>query len=296
MFLTNIKQSVLYLVLLSILLFSCGSSSDSSDQKPLNSTESGESTVVSDLVYVAALTGINLREEPGIGGKSIQLIPYMTELKVLEHDIKKESIDGFEGHWIKVSVNENVEGFLFDGFLLPIMPPPTNPPTGIEGYFKENLIRIGNQEAVRLIYDERIEGFKTIKVSLDKVKVEEESDMFEIKQEYAGGYYLTEQIGYENQTIKGFFPGLSLRQGFLLARSLMPSFGYDNCELPLRSLKFPTKDETIRINDGCSYQVTLEVKDGKINKISFLSSDLGYYGLDIKNLNNGVEISTLYAL
>jgi len=293
----RMKHTFLCCCCLALALAGCKNEDTTKSQKdPINESELVTDDPNNNMLYVAALTGVNLREGAGTSGKVIQLVPYMTALTLLEQNVKKETIDEFEGSWVKVALADGTEGYIFDSFTLPILPPATNPSPGIEGYFQDNLIPLGNKEAVRLLYDERIEGYKTIKVPLGKVKVEEESDLFEIKQEYAGGYYLSEQIGYESQAIIGFFPGLSLQQGFILTRALMPKFGYDNCFLQLGSMKFPKEDNVIQINAECSYQLTIEKKAGVISKISFLSSDFAYYGLDLTLINNGVEVKTLYAL
>lgn len=79
-----------------------------------------------DTWYVAAPSGLKLRETDGPNGTVITTIPYGTRLET--DDIPGMPIhtaEGFQGAWLRV-IYDGHKGYVFDGFLLPDMPPPQN--------------------------------------------------------------------------------------------------------------------------------------------------------------------------
>ena len=288
-----------YIILIFLFtLVACSGSDEAGIQESSGGIQESESEVLeseSNVLYIAAMTGMNLREDPSTRGKVTQLLPYGTTCEVKSHSGNNETIDGLDGEWIEV-IAEDQEGFIFSGYTIPIPLPGRNPSTDLKGYFAEHMIRIGNEEIFRITYDLKSEGYNKSKIPEDKLIIETESDKFEKLQEYAGGYYLVQEIGYEYQAQIGFLPGINLQDGFLLARAIYPNWGYEGCKLNLGKLDIPTDDDFISIGEQCNFQIKTTIKDGKITKIAFQHDELGYYGLEITDTGNGIEIKDYFAL
>jgi hypothetical protein len=69
------------------------------------------------ILYVGSFDGLNLREEYGIRGKKIRLLPQYTKLLILEKSQNKEKIDGLEDYWYKVDTGDDV-GWVFGAYLI----------------------------------------------------------------------------------------------------------------------------------------------------------------------------------
>lgn len=291
------KYNFTFLFFIYLLLACGGDSAIHSSESSVDTPEPGLSEEVSEskICYIAALTGMNLREEPSTRGAVLKLLPYNTACEIIGQSGKMETIDGLMGEWIEIKT-EDQEGFIFSGYTLPIPLPGRNPSTDLKGYFAEHLIRMGNEETSRMTYDPKTQSYIKSKIPEEQLIVETESDKFEKLQEYAGGYYLVQEIGYEYQAQIGFLPGISLQEGFLLTRAIYPNWGYEGCKLNLGKLDLPTDDDLISVHEQCNFQVKMTSKDGKIIKISFLNDELGYYGLEITDTGNGIEIKDYFAL
>lgn len=79
--------------------------------------------------YVAAPSGLSLREEPNQQSKRLELIPYGTFIESILKDewgwpmaFNEDTIDGYANHWIQIIYNHQ-EGYIYRGFLLPVSPP-----------------------------------------------------------------------------------------------------------------------------------------------------------------------------
>ncbi len=91
----------LTMILLLVLLFSCGKKQNSSEQ------------------YVIAVKGLLLRSEPSQKSKSIALIPFKSKITVYETSMTPIEIEGITGFWSKIKWNEK-EGWVFSGFIKPL--------------------------------------------------------------------------------------------------------------------------------------------------------------------------------
>jgi hypothetical protein len=69
------------------------------------------------ILYVGSFAGLNLREEYGITGKRIRLLPRYTKLLILEKSQNKEKIDGLEDYWYKADTGVDV-GWVFGAYLI----------------------------------------------------------------------------------------------------------------------------------------------------------------------------------
>ncbi len=67
-------------------------------------------------VYVAPPEGLNLRSTYSTTGAIVRLLPQNTELKVLERNEEKETIDGLHDYWYMVDTG-NETGWVFGGYL-----------------------------------------------------------------------------------------------------------------------------------------------------------------------------------
>ncbi len=115
-----------------LLLFACNNEKKSNPSK-FNESTQGASQASSaslalkagDKAWVHALKGLTLRESPDPKGKSLGLLTYGLDVKileaaVLEHAYVAEQYEGWglKGHWIKVNANGNM-GYVFDAYLAP---------------------------------------------------------------------------------------------------------------------------------------------------------------------------------
>lgn len=289
-------MKVLTIIIFSLLFFGACKSGDKTQEDAIpNSDSLIVDTPKNKIVFIAAITGMNLREAPHRNSKVIHSLPYSQKVEVLEKTDITEVIDGLEGEWIKVGV-EGKEGYIFNGYILSVLPPNLHPTTTMESYFSENLLTKGQKEVSRKVYDISSESYKKTKIPAEKAVVENESDLFEIRQEYAGGFVYSEEMAYESRQEIGFLPGLTIQEGFLMARVFQPTLGYEGCELNIKNLSFPRENNTFHISPDCTFDLTVSHKNDKIVKISINHSNLGYHGLEITDMNKGIEIKSYYAL
>ena len=75
-------------------------------------------------LYVAAKTGLNIREKPETTAKVLDKIPYAAKITLGEvgEQSKRINTEGFIGYWKKVTYN-NKTGYIIDAYLLPYPPP-----------------------------------------------------------------------------------------------------------------------------------------------------------------------------
>jgi len=68
---------------------------------------------------VMAPSGLSLRSAPTINSRLLDVIPYGSEITVIENTFEDnpfEKFDWVEGNWVKINF-EGQEGFVFDGFI-----------------------------------------------------------------------------------------------------------------------------------------------------------------------------------
>lgn len=157
--------------------------------------------------YVAARTGLNMREKPESNAKVLTKIPYGTAITpgTPAEDSKRADVEGFSGYWKKITYN-NQSGYIIDAFLLPI-PPPTAGIKTIKDYFRQISIPFGDS----LVVDQG---------SLENA---DEGGSRMVKQFFKNGGEWHEFTGYEYNSMTYFLPRLTLQQAFILFR-LLPEF------------------------------------------------------------------------
>ena len=95
-------------------------------------------------LYVAAKTGLNIREKPETTAKVLDKIPYAAKIPLEEtgEQSKRINTEGFIGYWRKVTYN-NKTGYIIDAYLLPYPPPKTGTKT-MKEYLSQISVAFGD--------------------------------------------------------------------------------------------------------------------------------------------------------
>jgi hypothetical protein len=183
----------------------------------------------SGTMYVAAKTGLSMREKPDAAAKVLEKIPYGTKITIIqvEEELKSIVTEGIVGYWQKVKYN-NKTGYILDSYLFPWAPPKLATVKEMKNYFTQVTVPFGAKLVMK-------SGTMT---NLDDGGWELH------KQLYKNGGEWHEFHGYEYGSATYFLPGFTLEQGFLLLR-LIPEFK----DLFTEKDEFPTKTTTIKKGD-----------------------------------------------
>jgi hypothetical protein len=217
------------------------------------------------IFYVAAKSGLTLRQSPSLNGKVLGKLNYADKIIIAEYVIDSSAffIDGFRSEWVKVRV-KGMQGFIANAFLF-AMPPPQNNTATIKNYL-DQLSKV----AAVVNYGERDENA-------------EEAYNARTKTLYKNGAEVMDQSGYEWASTTYVLPKFSLANAFQLLR-LIPEFK----QLINSNSIFPTKTKN-------STDINIEVSFKKecndcIDKISFHSEKDAYEDLDIFEVNGEIYI------
>lgn len=101
-------------------------------------------------MYVAAKTGLSIREKPETGAKVLDKIPYGTKITVLEYGEEKKGIttEGMLGYWQKVKYN-NKTGYIVDSYLFPWAPPKLATVKEMKNYLAQVTVPFGGKLIVK---------------------------------------------------------------------------------------------------------------------------------------------------
>lgn len=248
-------------------------------------------------LYVAAFTGLNLRSEPSTSGSVLGRIEYGNYVELIESTGISFESNGFQGEWIEVTY-EDQKGFLFDGFLLPVEAPGFNPNATLPEYFNEQLYPIDHEIYQKNINNTGNEQADWVTINEEDFEIQEESDYKRSRREFAGGFIFYEEIGWEYHAYKGFFPDMTLQQGFLMARAMYPKFySGEDCFLDLSTLPYPRENQSVNKDDiMCEYDIEVG-KDEKARAFIYIGNSMtGYTGIRISEVEGGVEIKNFFAL
>ena len=248
-------------------------------------------------LYIASFNGLNLRSEPSTSGSILRQIEYGNYVELLESTGIPFETNGFQGEWIEV-IYEDQKGFLFDGFLLPVEAPGFNPAAKLPEYFNEQLYPIDYEIYQKNINNTGNELADWATISEEDFEIQEESDYKRSRREFAGGFIFYEEIGWEYHAYKGFFPDMTLQQGFLMARAMYPQFySGEDCFLDLSTLLYPRENQTIDKDDiMCEYEIEVG-QDEKARAFIYIGNSMsGYTGIRISEVEGGVEIKNFFAL
>ncbi len=157
----------------------------------------------SGTLYVAAKTGLSVREKPETGSQVLDKIPYGTKVTLLQSEEEPKSIltEGITGYWKKVKFN-NKTGYIIDSYLFPWPPPKLPTVKEMKAYLAQVTVPF---------------GAKLIVKSGTMTNIADGG--WELhKQLYKNGAERHEHYGYEYGSDTYILPGFSMQQGFLLVR------------------------------------------------------------------------------
>ena len=227
-------------------------------------------------MYVAAKSGLSIREKPDAAAKVLDKIPYGTKITLLRGDEELKSIttEGILGYWQKVKYN-NKTGYILDSYLFPWPPPKLATVKEVKNYFAQVTVPFGMKLVVK-------------SGSMNNI---EEGGWELNKQLYKNGAEWHEYLGYESGSNAYFFPGFSMEQGFLLVR-LIPEFK----DVFGEKDEFPTENRSFKKGD-VEYTITVNklTWEGQtspyIEKIHVEFSPDASYSFDMYMVDNQLVIS-----
>jgi hypothetical protein len=197
-------------------------------------------------MYVAAKSGLSVREKPDAAAKVLDKIPYGTKITLIPDTVELKSLvtEGIPGYWQKVKYN-NKTGYILDSYLFPWPPPKLTTVKEMKNYFSQVTVPFGAKLVVK---SGTINNYA-------------EQDGWTItKQLYKNGAEWHHYSGYESGSDAYFLPQFSMEQGFLLLR-LIPEFK----EVFGEKDEFPTESKTIKKGDvEYTITVTKKVWEGQI--------------------------------
>lgn len=229
-------------------------------------------------MYVAAKTGLSMRETAAASAKVVEKIPYGSKVIFVEEDGDWKEIitEGLTGYWRKVKFN-NKTGYVVDSYLFPWPPPKLNTTKDLKQYLAQVATPFGQQLITR--------SGKTEEIT--------ESGWELTKQLYKNGAEYQQFSGYEYGSDTYFLPGFGLQQGFLLCR-LIPEFK----EVFGEKDEFPTANKKIKKGER-EYEIQLIKRTDEveytgpytIEKIRIMYEDGAYYQFEMYMLENQLVIS-----
>lgn len=226
--------------------------------------------------YVAAKSGLSLREKQDINSKVLVKIPYGTKISVAYEtpyydETANISSEGMEGQWDKTSFSGKT-GYVVNSYLFP-WPPPKATVKTLKQYFPQISAIAGAPVIVKSGSIESLEsGGSNLK-----------------KQVFKNGAEYHEESFYESNNDAYFLPGFTLQQGFVLVR-LIPEFK----DVFWADESFPAAGRTFTKN-GHEYKLTVDSeKTGDyswINRISLEYEDGAVYNFQMFILGGQLVIS-----
>ena len=225
-------------------------------------------------MYVAARTGLSIREKQDAASKVLDKIPFGTKITLPESTEEEQTIktEGITGHWKKVSYNGKT-GYIIDSYLFP-MPVPKSTVKDLKAYILQNTQPFGS----KLIVKHGTMG-----------NIEESG--YEIrKQLYKNGAEMAELFGYEYGATTYIIPDFNMQQGFLLLR-MIPEFK----EVFGDKEEFPNESRTYKKGE-IEYTVTVDKEamgEGTywVKKITVEYSDGATYDFEMFEMNNEIVIT-----
>ncbi len=234
--------------------------------------------VANDVMYVAAKSGLSIRENPDAGAKVLDKIPYGTKVSLIDEDggWKEIITEGLTGYWRKVKFN-NKTGYIVDSYLFPWPPPKLTTVKDMKQYLAQATTLFGQKLVIR--------SGKTAEMT--------ESGWELKKQLYKNGAEHHEFNGYEYGSDTYFLPGFGLQQGFLLCR-LIPEFKEvfgEKDEFPTISKKFKKGEREYDIEVRKRVEEAEYAGPFSIEKIRIGFEEGAYYEFEMYMLENQLVIS-----
>jgi hypothetical protein len=227
--------------------------------------------------YVAAKTGLSIREKADPASKVLEKIPYGTKVTTIPEDggWKEIVTESLTGYWKKVKYN-NKTGYIVDSYLLPWPPPKLATIKDLKQY----LAQVAAQFGQKLV---------TKSGSMQQLT---ESGWELTKQLYKNGAEWHQYYAYEYNSDTYFLPDFSLQQGFLLCR-LIPEFK----EVFGEKDEFPTSSKIIKKGEN-EFEIKIsrttdEIENKSpftIEKIKISFADGAYYEFEMYMQDNQLVI------
>jgi hypothetical protein len=188
--------------------------------------------------YVAAKSGLSMRDKPDAKATVLEKIPYGTKLTITYSDATiQTSNEGMNGEWAKTTHNSKT-GYVVNSYLLPWAPPKATVKT-MKEYFQQLAAPVVTPFTYQNGHPDSLEA-----------------DYYIVKKYlFKNGAEMHEEGFYESNNNNYFLPGFSIQQGFILAR-LIPEFE----DIFLATDVFPKNDTTIKKGEK---EIAIKVyKDG----------------------------------
>ncbi|MEP6700918.1 MAG: SH3 domain-containing protein [Bacteroidota bacterium] len=222
--------------------------------------------------YVAAKTGLSIRDKADVNGKVLDKIPYGTKITLLDNNEELNTIrtEGLLGYWRKVKYN-NKTGYIIDSYLFPSAPPKASV-KDMRGYLAQMSLPFESKLVVK-------------SGSLHNI---EEGGWELQKQLYKNGAEWHKFLGYEYGSNTYFLPDFTMQQAFLLIR-MIPEFE----EVWGSKDEFPRASKTIK-KGQIDYTIKVEQEDMTeepwIKRISIEYADGAVYSFELFQLDNQIVI------
>jgi Bacterial SH3 domain len=218
-------------------------------------------------MYVAAKTGLSIREKPDAGAKVLDKIPYGAKVVLLDNNEQSVGLrtEGLLGYWRKVNYNGKI-GYILDSYLLPVAPPKAGT-KDMKTWLAQVTVPFGNKLVI---------GSNTPKDS-------DEPGWQLHKQFYKNGAETHQFLGYEYGSNTYFLPEFTMQQAFLLLR-MMPEFeevvgAKDEFPLESKKLKKGEKEYDIKVDkemistEPWVKRISIEFEDGAIYSFELYQVD-----------------------
>lgn len=227
--------------------------------------------------YVAAKSGLSIREKPDPASKVLDKIPYGTKVTTIDEDGDWKEIvtENLTGYWKKVKYN-NKTGYIIDSYLMPWAPPKLASVKDLKQYLAQNAAPSGPKTVTR-------------SGSMQQIT---ESGWELTKQVYKNGGEYHQFFAYEYNSDTYFLPGFSIQQGFLLCR-LIPEFKEvfgEKEEFPLTSKTFKKGEREYGIKITRSSGDPDDTSPFTIEKIKIDFEDGAYYQFEMYMQDNQLVI------
>lgn len=105
-----------------VFLFSCKNDAKNNEEEISEVSDSIPAETIPEYVYVTAVSGLTLREQPNLQSTKLVVMPLGTKVKVINAEEKTTmNVGGIDGGMDEVEFN-NTKGFAFNGFMSKFSP------------------------------------------------------------------------------------------------------------------------------------------------------------------------------
>lgn len=227
--------------------------------------------------FVAAKTGLSMRDKPDVNAKVLDKLPYGTKVATIDEEgaWKEVITENLTGYWKKVKFN-NKTGYIIDSYLLPWPPPKLATIKDMKQYLAQNAVPAGPKVVTR-------------SGSMEQIT---ESGWELTKQVYKNGGEYHQFFAYEYNSDTYFLPGFSIQQGFLLCRLIAEFkqvFG-EKEEFPLKSKDYKKDEHEYGLKVIRTTNDPDDTSPFTIEKIKLSFEDGAYYEFEMYMQDNQLVI------